>query len=230
MAIKDHESGGAVAAALRHQLGLQDEVRKARTCALVDEDGNVRKAAAEPGPRSVEFASALLQAAQQLGAGSGTPHGEADAIAGLMRTENVQWVGADGDQAREPRGEGYSDGGRQFVGESDGPAGVRSVTRTPGDEAYRNLVDRANEDLAARQTVVRKDKAAAALIEKAAAMTADRDELDPVRTLATAQAMVLEAFRKSEGRDPLPEDDNFWSVYRDVIKAVAQKMNEDTAG
>lgn len=55
------------------------------------------------------------------------------------------------------------------------------------------------------------------------------DEVDPVQVLARCEAMLLNAFRKSEGRDPAPDDADYWDAYRSIIVAIRDAMANPAA-
>jgi hypothetical protein len=210
MALKDHESGGAFAAKMREQLGVQHAVRKSRTCFLIDPDTNdVRKSLGQQGPRTVAFAAALESYRRQLEAGhqSGTPLNQILAIQAEIEAAAADH--ADSASAHfddQPLQSGPSgSGGRRAVTQDSLPVG-----RGHGE---------------GRAEVVRKQSAS--LVEKAAASLGGA-EVDPLQVLAKAQSMLLDTFRKAVGREPLPEDSGYWSAYKTVIAVV--KAEADRQG
>jgi hypothetical protein len=51
------------------------------------------------------------------------------------------------------------------------------------------------------------------------------EEVDPVHVLVKAQGMLLDAFRKHEGRDPLPEDAVYWEAWTALLKDLDREMD-----
>jgi len=46
-----------------------------------------------------------------------------------------------------------------------------------------------------------------------------------VHVLVKAQGMLLDAFRKHEGRDPLPEDAVYWEAWTALLKDLDREMD-----